>query len=375
MTLLFVIDQVYIHGGIERVLSIKANYLALNPKNKIHIITTEQKNKEPLYSFNPQITFHDIDVNYHRNKSYYHPLNLIKLPKHILKLKKVIKKIKPSAIVVCSHSTDTYFIPFINKNIPKIKEFHFSKHIEKKYRLKQGLTLKKIFYKFADYVESKYHKLIVLNVDEKNYYKTSNVVVIPNPLTFYPETTSNLSHKVVIAAGRIAPVKGYDTLIDIWEIVSKKEKEWQLHIYGAGTPAYVQFLQDKINVKNLNKSILLKGATNAVEKKMLSSSLFAMTSHNECFPLVLLEAQACGLPIISFDCPHGPKNIITDNTGTLIPLYDKENYASSLLNMISNTKILKEMGKNSRINALNYSLEEVMGEWQKMFNSLLNPKS
>lgn len=371
MTLLFVIDQVYIQGGIERVLSIKANALASNSANKVHIITTEQKNNTPCFHFNNAVIFQDLEINYTRNKSYFHPKNLLKLPTHIFKMRSAIKKINPDVVVVCSHSTDTFFMPFINKKIPKVKEFHFSKHIELKARNTRGLTFKKCFFKFTDFVEKNYDKLIILNKDEAKYYKTSNTIVIPNPLTFYPSSVSQFENKIVIAAGRIAPVKGYDLLIDIWHLVNLKKKDWQLHIYGNGDANYVESLQHKINSYGLETKIILKGATDNIQNKMCNASIFAMTSHNECFPLVLLEAQACGLPIISFDCPNGPRNIINESNGVLVPVNNMVQFSNKLLDLMSNKEELVNLGANARVNASNFSLDVVMQNWANMFNDVI----
>ncbi|WP_109300636.1 glycosyltransferase family 4 protein [Aquimarina sp. AU474] len=370
MKIIFIIDQVYLHGGIERVLSIKANYFASKQENQVFILTSEQKNKEACYQFDNTITFKDLGINYDRRRSYFHPVNLKKLPGHIKKTKSVIKSIQPDVVVVCSHSADTYFVPFIVKSIPKVKEFHYSKFIEEGKRKNPGF-LKKLFFKYADYVESKYDKLVILNKDESNYYKSDNTKVIPNPLTFYPESTSNLSNNVIITAGRIAHVKGYDILIDIWKIVATPGTNWKLHVFGDGEPGYVQELQDKINKEGLQDSILLKGSTNDIKGEMLKASIFVMTSHNECFPLVLLEAQACGLPIVSFDCPYGPRNIINKDTGILAPIYDKETFASSLTQLMNDNERIKEMGKNARENSGKYQLESIMSIWENMFNDLI----
>lgn len=370
MTIIFVIDQVYLHGGIERVLSIKANYLANDSNNRVYIITTEQKKHETCYYFNESIVFIDLDINYQRTKSYFHPVNLLKVPKHFIRVKKRIKNIKPDMIVVCSHSTDTFFLPFMFKKVPKIKEFHFSKHIEEEKRKNPKNQLRKYFLKFSDYVESRYDRLIVLNIDEKKYYKTDNVSVIPNPVTFFPKSKAALRNKIAIAAGRIAPVKGFDLLIDIWEIIASKNLNWQLHIYGEGQESYVYQLQEKISSKGLNDTVFLKGPTNSLDKKMLDASLYVMSSHNECFPLVLLEAQSCGLPIISYDCPNGPRNIITKKTGILIEPYDSLKYANELLHLVSDHELLTKMGNNARQNAKRYSIEKIMKKWIALFNEI-----
>ena len=374
MKIVFIIDQVFRHGGIERVLSIKANYLSSIKTNEVHIVTSEQNNKEACYNFNTEIFFQDLNINYHKNKSYFHPKNLLKIPSHISKLKLELKKIVPDIVVVCSHSTDTYFIPFIKKEIPKVKEFHYSKFIEIDKRKNATSFIKKNFFKFADFVETKYDKLIVLNADEANYYKSNNTITIPNPLTFFPETVSNLKDNIVIAAGRIAHVKRYDLLIDVWELVNKKNKEWELHIYGDGEEKYLNYLQDKIDSKKLSNHVFLKGATDQIKDKMLHSSLFVMTSENECFPLVLLEAQACGLPIVSFDCPHGPRNIIDKQTGKLIDIDDISGFSEAILDSISNKNERLQQGKQARMNSKRYSVEKIMTIWINMFTQLIQKK-
>jgi glycosyltransferase involved in cell wall biosynthesis len=370
MNIVFIIDQVYMHGGIERVLSIKANYLSRIKGYTIHILTTEQQGKAPCYDFDSKINFEDLNINYIRNKSYFHPKNLLKLPHHITTLKKRLKDIAPDVVVVCSHSADTYFIPFIKTKIPKIKEFHYSKFIEIDKRKKPTSLFKTLFFKFADYVETKYNKLVALNPDEAAYFKSNNVVVIPNPLTFYPETISNVNENVVISAGRIASVKRFDILIDIWELVHSKNKDWQLHIYGTGEQKYIDELEQKIKNKKLSNHLFLKGTTNHIQNKMLHSSLFVMTSDNECFPLVLLEAQACGLPIISFDCPNGPRNIINNKNGRLIKMKDLNHFSETILELSSNSSLRKKLGEDARLNSGKYNIEKVMGKWIGLFEEL-----
>jgi len=139
--------------------------------------------------------------------------------------------------------------------------------------------------------------------------------------------------------------------------------------------SYIKTLQKKIEDKQLTNSLLLKGPTNHIQNKMLSSSLFVMTSENECFPLVLLEAQACGLPIVSFDCPHGPRNIINDDNGILIPVNDNEAFANSLIHLMLHKNLLISMGKNARINANNFNVEKVMTLWSEMFNEVVLDKN
>ena len=371
MKIIFIIDQVYIHGGIERVLSVKANYLADMLGYEIHIVTTEQKENTPCYDFSKKVKFHDLGINYNRNKSYYHPINLIKLPKHILRIKKSIKNLKPDSIVVCSHSTDSYFLPFICKKIPKVKEFHYSKFFEDIRKKEPNNILREYYFKFTEYVEKSYDKIIVLNKDEERYYKSENTVVIPNPVSFFPTNISNQTNKIVIAAGRVAKVKRFEKLIDIWKGIYEEFPEWKLNIFGEGSVNYENQIKEKIEDLKMSNVIFMKGSTNKISDKMIDSSIYAMTSHTECFPLVLLEAQTCGLPIITFDCPTGPRNIVDENSGFLIKQDNDNDFIMKLKMLMLNKELRIKKGKCARENSKKFSVNSVLEKWDKMFNSLI----
>src|SRR5690606_12971472 len=127
----------------------------------------------------------------------------------------------------------------------------------------------------------------------------------------------------------------------------------------------------KIIQYNLQDSIKLCGSTNNIAEKMLESSIYVMTSHNECFPLVLLEAQACGLPIVSFNCPHGPKNIIKKDSGYLVEHYNNKEFADKLSTLMNDVNMRKSFGINARINSENFSKDKIMGLWINMFNEIV----
>ena len=119
MKILFLTDQTYHHGGIERILSQKINYLIDFYKHDVYLITTEQKSKNPVYNLDNRLNFIDLSINYNREISYFHPKNLIKTITHFLKLNQKISSINPDLIVSVSTSPEQYFLPFIHKKIPK----------------------------------------------------------------------------------------------------------------------------------------------------------------------------------------------------------------------------------------------------------------
>jgi len=367
MKIAYITDQLYLHGGAERVLTNKVNYLA-NLKNvTVFIITNEQKENSFCYETDTKVNHIDINNTYNRDKSYFSLSNLTKAPLHYFKLKKALKKIKPDVVITLSSQFDYYFLPFINSKITKIKEFHSSRHYYNIDRNNSG-GLKSLVYKLNDFIEAKYTYNALLTIDEKKYFKSNNTVVIPNALTKFPKLFSTVSNKKVISAGRIAPVKGFENLISAWKIVSKNNPDWILEIYGNGDEKYVEELNYLIVDSGLKSNCFIKKATHNIDQKMQEASIYVMSSLTECFPMVLLEAMSIGLPIVSFNCPNGPKNIISHNTdGLLVENGNVEKLAESLLKMINNEHLRIEFGSNGKLNVKAYDKEIIMSKWLSIF--------
>ncbi|PIA77538.1 hypothetical protein BFR04_08855 [Gaetbulibacter sp. 4G1] len=368
MKIVYYTDQIHLHGGIERVLTNKANYWVNKKGYETHIITSEQKNNPPRYPLDKRVHLHDLAINYNRKLSYFNQSNFKKAFKHYFILKKKLREIKPDVIIVCNFAFDFYFIPFIFPSILKIKEFHSSRSFDNLKRKKNKSFLKYIYYAITDYIESKYDYIALLTVDEIKYYKSNNTIVIPNALSNYPEEVALLDEKKVISAGRIAPVKGFEKLIEAWVFIKDKMPEWVLEIYGSGEKQYLFELQNQINISNLQDRIILCGNTDSIELKMKDSSIFVMSSLTECFPMVLLESLSCGLPVVSFDCPNGPRNIITNNEdGYLVENQNSKDLANSLIRLMKDEKLRKAMGKKGKSNMKKYHPDIVMNLWEKIF--------
>lgn len=370
MRIVYYTDQIYLHGGIERVLANKVNYWVLQKGFEIHIITSEQKENSPCYPIDNRVVLHDLAINYQRSKSYTSLTNILKTFRHFVLLRRKIRQINPDVVVVCNFAFDFYFMPFIAPKVMKIKEFHSSRALEYEQRLQTTSLVKKLYYKINDLIEAKYHYLALLTEDERHYYKSANTVVVPNALSAYPDVAAALTNKKVLSAGRIATVKGFEKLIDAWALVKVNFPDWILEIYGDGEAAYVAKLQRQIDELGLEKQVYLCGVTSKMERQMLDASIYAMSSLTECFPMVLLEALSCGLPIVSFDCPNGPRNIVNnEQDGLIVAHNDIEKLSDGLMRLMQNEALRQDMGKKARINIQRFLPDVVMSQWLEIMQS------
>ncbi|NGX84763.1 glycosyltransferase family 4 protein [Aequorivita sp. KMM 9714] len=367
MKIVFTTDQIYLHGGIERVLATKVNYFADVLGYDVTILTSEQKEKEPFFKLSERVNLVDMSINYNRSRSYFSFENLKKVPNHFFKMKKVLKNLNPDVIIVCNSSFDFYWLPYINKSSKKVKEYHASQFN----RNETASSFKsKIFVSILKKVESDYDALVVLNPDEKKFFRSDNTFVIPNPISLTNKKV-NFQNKRVIAAGRIAPVKGFERLIEIWSEFLKNNTGWSLDIYGDNYIGTQEQLQKQIDSKDLNNTIFFKGTVDDITETMCNYSAYLMTSHTECFPMVLLESLSVGLPIISFDVPTGPRNIITnEEDGFLVENGNVIEYSKRMEQVLNSENLKKVMSDKAKLNSQRFSVENVMKKWGQLFNTL-----
>lgn len=369
MKILFLTDQVYLHGGIEKVLSQKVNYLVDIFGYEITVVTYRQQNRIPIYNFNEKIRFIDLGVNYYIGKSYFHPANLGKIPRHFLRLKEVFERIQPDIVVSSSFGPDFYFIPNLKKHIPKVKEFHSSRYF---YNFSSETFKEKLLHRLTHWAESRYHQLVVLNNSEKQYYNNANISVIPNPAE-QSTLRANPASKQMMAAGRISPVKNFEELITAFSRVARDFPDWELHFYGADYLGTQKQLESRIAELDLENQVKFKGAAPNLKLEMQNYSLYAMTSESECFPMVLLEALSVGLPVISYDSPTGPKHILTDQEDSfLVPYKNLDIFVAKLHLLMHDEKLRHVMGENAIENVQRFRIETVMHSWKNLFISLGN---
>ena len=367
MKIVYLTDQTFLHGGIEKVLATKANFLAEQYHHQVTVVTTEQKGHQPCYTFSEKVNLRDIAINYYRDKSYFHPLNLIKAIKHFFKIKKLIKQLQPDVIVVSNYSFDFYFLPYILSKIPKIKEFHSSRYLEANRETSKNLK-EKVMAFLSRNAERKYHQLVVLNPAEKEFYNSEKITVIPNPVPM-KDLKVNTQNKKIIAAGRISPVKNFGELIDIFNELKYDLKDWELHFYGEDYLDTQKNLEQKIAEYQLEEQVKFIGTTNDMLKTMQEYSIYAMTSETECFPMVLLESLSVGLPIISYDCPTGPRHIVKNGENGFL-VKDRSEFITQLKQLTQDEHLRSVFSKKAKTEVVQFSDKTVMQLWEKLLVNL-----
>lgn len=218
-----------------------------------------------------------------------------------------------------------------------------------------------------------YDRIVVLTHEDKeiNWKNNEKVVVIPNPLTSPCTSQSSLENKTVISVGRLVHAKNFSSLIDAWKLVASKHPDWTLEIWGEG--ALRNDLQQQINNLELQQSVYLKGYTYDIQEKMLNASIFVLTSFFEGFGLVIVEAMSCGLPVVSYDCPCGPKDIITEGKdGFLVPVNDEEALAERINILIRNEYIRKQIAIQTLAKIEKYKVNNIITKWMDLFKVIKN---
>ena len=365
LKILYVTNQFYLHGGIEKMLSQKINYFIEEYGYEVILCTSEHYKNEYVYPLNNKTKHIDLEINYSRTKSYFHPKNLLKVVRHFRKLKQTLKIEQPDIVISVNFTPEQYFLPFIEKHIPKIKEFHSSGVTIKKSKSLLGRFKGSLFDIFE-----RYDSLIVLNKDEVKYYPFKNVQVIPNFIEVEKGLEIENRNKTIIAAGRIAPVKQFDHLIQAWGLIANQFPDWDVKIFGDGDDELSKKLHEQLLQNNIPR-IKLMGATTQLTLEMQKASIYAMTSITECFPMVLLEAQNAGLPIVSYNCPNGPRNIINNNEdGVLVQNQSIDDFANALSNLINEKNVRLKMGIKAKNNSLNFAPSLIMEMWNKLMLNL-----
>ena len=373
--IVYLTPALYMAGGVERVLTLKANYLAEHFGYDITIILSEGKEKPLFYPLSDKIKVLNLDIGFEElwTCSFIKKIFVYLKKQRVYKRKLTaeLMRIRPD-ITISLLRREINFINGIKDGSKKIGELHVNRANYRNFEANDSNLLKRAFETF--WMESlvshlkRLDKFVVLtHEDEASWSDLSNVVVIPNPLSFAPTTQSLLTSKRIIAVGRYVYQKGFDLLLRAWASVEKQCPDWELAVFGAGDRTPYERLSSEL----LLQRCTLNDPTSDIEKEYVNSSLFVFSSRFEGFGMVLVEAMACGLPVVSFACPCGPQDIITDGVdGVLVENGNVSQLAEKIIYMIEHPEERMLMGANAVRKSERYKIDRLAKEWKNLFESL-----
>ena len=371
MKLLYITDALAIYGGLERILVEKVNLLKKFFGYEIYLITLNQGEHPVLYSLDPEVRYSDLGILFHKQYDFGGIKRLLEINRlHSLykrRLQMKIEEVKPD-VIVCARIDLVKTIDKVKGNIPLV----FESHTYRRTTEMEGATF---FTHMKSWMYRRYEKLpqmiVTLTDGDAKDWKTrnQNICVIPNVVNLNKSGRfSDCMSKSAIFVGRFSKQKDVKSLLSIWKIVHRFHPDWSLHIYGGYGPEQDLLLPE---IKKMDANIAVFDPTPDILDKYRENSILLLTSIYEPFGLVLPEAMSCGLPVVAFDCPYGPADIITDGIdGFLIKDRDDNLYAEKVSLLMDDVNMRRTMGQAGVISSQRYSAERIMPEWKRLFEQV-----
>lgn len=345
MNILFIVNNLSNAAGTERVTCNLANLFSNKLGYHITIANRETKKENVFFPLSSEIEVIALGKNY---LLFYKNLN------------KLIKDMRPDVILVHNMGKLSLLASFLN--IPETTSFYTLEHGVFSSRPSWVKFLSKVLYK-------KYKKIVTLTEHDMKSYQSfhKNVIKIPNISPYDVIDLSNtydIESRKVIAVGRLTYEKNFVALLKSWEQVEKYYPDWSLDIYGEGedrTQLERYIIEHKLN------NVILKGNVLDLSVAYKTASFLVMSSRYEGLGLVLIEAQSFGLPLISFDCPYGPGEIIHHNTdGLLVRDQNIQELSRAIVELIGNISKRERFSKNAYLSAKKYTKNDILKKWSEI---------
>ena len=386
MRIVYCIPHLYNSGGMERVLTQKVNWLAAHTDYEITIVTTELTpvgQSDVYFELDERVRVEALGIDF--NADYHKPL-LSKYIGHARRLRAykraLINYIRANEIDLCI-SLGGKEVAFIS-TLPcrTMVEFHFAKdhrqqlldanHTEWFWHVLGRIRT----WQLVRDVRSVGQIVVLTEKDKQDWQQAgcANVKCIPNPCALNSRKSKVESRKTkkVLAVGRLHEQKGFDMLLEAWNNVQRDNvqctKDWTLRIVGEGEQR--KKLEEQIRDLHLSNVVLAGRVENMVEE-YAAASLFVLSSRYEGLPLALIEAMWCGVPCVSFDCPHGPAELLEDDRGWLVPAMDVAGLAKQIAYAMSHSEEAMERAQRAQEYAYEkYSEANIMPQWVQLIENM-----
>jgi glycosyltransferase involved in cell wall biosynthesis len=378
LKIVYITPSLHTADGAARVMTMKANYFAEHFGYDITILLTEGKGLPFFYHVSDKIKIINYDLNFERlwNCPFWKKF-FIYIPKQI-KYKKLVRKelmrIRPD-ITISLLRREINFLNDIKDGSKKMGEIHVHRDNYRNFKDEKSNFIMNLFAKFwSKQLLNNLKKLdrfvVLTDKDRESWVELDNVVTIPNPSPFTPSTISTLTEKRVIAVARYSHEKGIDLLLQAWALVERRTKEWHLEVFGDGDTTAFNTLIDKLGIDR--SRCCLNGRTSDIEQEYMKSSIAVCSSRFEGFGMIIIEAMACGLAVVSFDCPWGPRSIIDDGKdGVLVENGNIEKLADTIVSLTQDDKKRNNMAMNAVQSVKRFQMDIIANQWKKLFEDVI----
>lgn len=378
LKIVYITPSIHTADGAARVLTMKANYFAEHFGYDITILLTEGKGLPFFYHVSDKIKIINYNLNFEQlwNCPFWKKF-FIYIPKQI-KYKRLVRKelmrIRPD-ITISLLRREINFLNDIKDGSKKMGEIHVHRDNYRNFKDEKSNFIMNLFAKFwSRQLLNNLKKLdrfvVLTDKDRESWIELDNVVTIPNPSPFTPSTISTLTEKRVIAVARYSHEKGIDLLLQAWALVEKKTEKWRLEVFGDGDTTAFNAIIDKLGI---NRSrCILNGRTSDIEQEYLKSTIAVCSSRFEGFGMIIIEAMACGLAVVSFDCPWGPQSIINDGQdGVLVENGNIEKLADALVSLIQDEKKRNNIAINAVQSVKRFQMDRIANQWKQLFEDVI----
>ncbi|WP_158214665.1 glycosyltransferase family 4 protein [Prevotella sp. P5-50] len=376
MKLVYIFSSFAAKGGTERIFCDKMNWLAEVAGYEIVFVTYEQGNHPFAYPLSKKIRYVDLNTRFFTTgtmpllKRIRFKFTMPRLFKH--RLRQLLDEIQPNLVISTTNSL-FLFREILSMPYRHVVESHVYYGRLLQYIFTHIPWLDRKISQHLLKMLKRCEKVVVLTHKDAACWKGyDNIEVIHNVVTNYPEKITDVADrpKRIIAVGRLHEQKGFDLLIQSWQLIAARHPDWQLVVYGHGGD--LQKLQQQLEKAGLTSSMTFAGTTDNIYKEYQNSAFYVMSSRYEGWGLVLVEAMSCGLPCVSFDCPYGPSDIIRDGEdGFLVENGNIQQLAEKMELLINNKELRERLGVRARLNAARFTSDNIMPQWTKLFETIV----
>lgn len=351
MKILYVVNGLRGSGGLERVLLHKAAFLSAKYGYSVRILVLNELPGEPFYPLqaNTQVSHFE---------ARGHPLRYLR--QYRRGLRDAVEAFQPDIVSVCDDGFKSAIVPLLlPRNRPiLVYERHAS------LTLLRSPSLRRAMRRLARL----YDQVVLLTRGNQEEWDIPSSVVIPNPLPSFHVGAGVERQRRILCVGSLTYNKGYDLLIDAWAASAARHPSWTVDVYGEGDAAPLRAMAA---ARGLADRIEFHPPVTDIGKEYQKASLLVLPSRSEGFGMVLLEAMSFGTPCISFDCPSGPRDILTHAVdGILVPPEDTAAMAAAIDQLISSPQEREALGRAARMTAAGYSIQRIAALWHQLFTQL-----